>query len=185
MPNGIVLKATGETAGLIPCREGEVQIMAALADRPATPVSWTLPVADAARPARPDLYPRIERLRIERIAVAARTERGRGPRRAVSSRPDARLSRLRNGTLGNSFRVRGRRRRRAFGGSLGQGPDDRCELGGRPERPRRQHGLRQVEAQKFVRLVFVRLVFLGLIFVALSNLGPRLPGRPTPASRRW
>src|SRR5260370_31562781 len=35
-------------------------------------IPLTLPVADAARPARPDLNPRIEGLRIERIAVSPR-----------------------------------------------------------------------------------------------------------------
>src|SRR4030088_2083110 len=44
-------------------------------------IQLALPVADAARPARPDLYPRIERLGIERIAVAPRKSGSRrGPR---------------------------------------------------------------------------------------------------------
>src|SRR3979409_405050 len=114
---------------------------------PATQIPLALPVADAARPARPDLDPRIEGLRIERISVSPRQFGSR--RRARFLRARAHGSGLVNshlwlGLFGLGFRFRtfrlGFRFRTRLGApaaAIGLCLDrNRLEIGGRTERLR-------------------------------------------------
>src|SRR5229473_3226778 len=128
-----------------------------------------LPIADAARLARPDLNPGIARFRIERIAVTLR-ELG-SDRAARFLRADMRDCNvgnrdcgLRNSDLetpGNSDPGIGPRfdaRARAVASGVGSCLDrNRREFGTRPKRFRRKHRLGKVEAEELVGTVLIRL----------------------------
>ena len=112
-----------------------------------------MPVTDAAGLARPDLNPRIGRLRIERIAM---------PVRELCSRRTFWLfhAKMCNPVVGryfarNRFRLRARPRSRTF--VIGSGLDrERRELRGGPQRLRRQHRLRQVKVEELAGAVLIR-----------------------------
>ena len=118
-----------------------------------------LPIADATSFAGPDLDPRIEGLRIQRIAVAPRqpgTSRAMrliaaGMRRNVDGRRSHLLNRYFPG-LGLEFIARPP----SFTVAIAFGLDrDRRKLGGGPKRFRRQHRLRKIKAEELVGTIFV------------------------------
>jgi len=131
-----------------------------------------LPIADAARLARPDLNPCIARFRIERIAVTLRELRS--DRAARFLRADMRDCDVGSSHLeipGNSdpgigprFRAGLRTRTVAsgigswIGSSIGSCLDrNRCEFSRRPKRFRRKHRLGKVEAEELVGTVLICL----------------------------
>src|SRR3977135_244736 len=122
------------TQGFVRCGDPATQNLIPLA----------LPVADAARPARPDLDPRIERLRIERIAVSPRQFGSRRRARFLRARVHGSglvNSNFGSGLFGPGFRFRTfrlgfrfRTRLCAPAAAIGLCLDrNRLEIGGRTE----------------------------------------------------
>src|ERR1700722_539975 len=122
----------------------------------------SLPVADAAGTAGPDLDPRIEGLRVERVAVPMRQSGASGGARLLGARMrDAgmRDAGVVNDDSGRGFRFRTglRALTRAIGLVIGIGLGRRRrECAGRPERLRREHGTGKIEAEELIRTILVR-----------------------------
>ena len=148
------------------CPEGSVQIKTALIGRSAAHALRTLPIADAAGFAGPDLNPRIERLGIERIAVPPGEP---GSRRAARLLRPLGHSAFANNAAGSGFRLGTRLRARTAGISLDR---NRREGARRPKRLRRQHRLREVKTQKFARPILV-----GQVISRGRQTAPRPTGR--------
>src|ERR1700731_702269 len=116
-----------------------------------------LPVADAPRPAGPDLNPRVEGLRVQRIAV---------PSRQPGSNCGARLLRpyMCDPGFGNhdpfgldDLGIGHPLRASALASAIGLCLDlDRREFGSRPERLRRKQRLGKIEAKELVGTIFIR-----------------------------
>src|SRR3982074_956775 len=116
-------------------------------------IALLLPLADAARFARPGLNPRIERLRVERIALSPRQLRS--SRAARFLRAHMHNPGLVNNDFGLGFRFRACLR--ALASAIGSCFDlNRHKLRGRPKRLRRKHGLGKVEAKELVGTVLIR-----------------------------
>src|SRR5258707_7271896 len=136
-------------------------------ERTAKPiVPLPLPVADAARLARPDLNPRIEGLRVQGIAVSSHELRAGCAARFL--RMHARFYRvhMRNSGAGNhdpfglddpGLSLRLSARLRALASVIGFRLDrNRRELRGRPERLGGKQRLGKIEAQELVGTVLIR-----------------------------
>ena len=114
------------------------------------------PVADTARPARPDLNPRIHGLRVQRIAAPVREATVRCAFWRFSARRCCRLS-VRGRNLGRNRGLSGHDVRIVFAAAiLHRLHRNRHKFRRWAEQLRRQHRFRQVEPEKLFSPIFGR-----------------------------